>query len=89
MVEHKTWGGKLTENVVQAVARDVLMEALLRLDETNLYDPVLAVHDEIACEREIGKGSTKEFIALMSKVPEWAKGLPIKVEAWSETRYRK
>lgn len=84
-----TWGGKLTENVVQAVARDLVMEALLRLEKTGIYFPVLAVHDEIVGERNKEKGSTEEFEKIMSEVPEWASGLPIKVEAWSEDRYRK
>jgi DNA polymerase len=65
------------------------MEALLRLDNTKLYKPVLSVHDEIVCERPTVKGSTEEFLKIMSEVPTWAKGLPIKVEGWSEPRYRK
>lgn len=84
-----SWGGVLTENVVQAVARDLLMESLLRLDNTKLYRPILSVHDEIVCERDVKKGSTEEFVKIMSEVPSWAKGIPIKVEGWSEPRYRK
>lgn len=84
-----SWGGVLTENVVQAVARDLLMEALLRLDATGIYKPILSVHDEVVCERKKEVGSTEEFVKIMSEVPEWAKGLPIKVEGWSEPRYRK
>lgn len=81
-----TWGGKLTENVVQAVARDVLMEALLRLEERG-HRPVLAVHDEIVCERPDNGDVTMQGI--MAYAPDWADGLPIKVEGWSENRYRK
>lgn len=84
-----SWGGVLTENVVQACARDLLMEALLRLEESQIYKPILSVHDEIVCERKLGAGSTEEFVKLMSEVPQWAKGVPIKVEGWSEPRYRK
>jgi DNA polymerase len=83
-----TWGGKLTENVVQAVSRDLLYEALQRL-ESSTSKPVLAVHDEIVCERKQGVGDLKSFLNTMSLAPEWAKGLPIKVEGWSEKRYRK
>lgn len=84
-----SWGGVLTENVVQAVARDLLMEALLRLDDSGLYRPILSVHDEIVCERPIEKGNTNEFLEIMEQVPVWAEGIPIKVEGWSEPRYRK
>lgn len=84
-----SWGGVLTENVVQAVARDLLMESLLRLDESKIYKPILSVHDEIVCERDLKVGSTEEFLKIMSATPAWAKGCPIKVEGWSEPRYRK
>jgi DNA polymerase len=84
----KTWGGKLAENVVQAVARDLLMEAVSRLEMTE-SKPVLTVHDEIICERPEGQGSFEEFLKTMAMVPDWAKGFPIKVEGWSEKRYRK
>lgn len=83
-----TWGGKLTENVVQAIARDLLMESMLRL-EANGYPPVLAVHDEIICEVPKTKNDLKVFLKLMETPPAWAKGLPVKVEGWSEERYRK
>lgn len=83
-----TWGGKLAENVVQAVSADLLFEALGRLEKSG-SKPVLAVHDEIVAERKEGKGSTQEFIRTMSEVPKWAEGLPLKVEGWSAQRYRK
>jgi DNA polymerase len=85
----KTWGGKLTENVVQAVARDLLYEALDRLESSGSRLPVLPVHDEVVGERSADTGHLDEFISIMSEVPAWAKGLPIKVEGWSEKRYRK
>ncbi len=85
----KTWGGKLTENVVQAVARDCLKESLLRLEKQGISLPVLEVHDEDVGERKDGVGSNEEFVKTMSQVPTWAKGLPIKVEGWAEKRYRK
>lgn len=84
-----SWGGVLTENVVQAVARDLLMEALLRLDKDGRHKPILSVHDEIVCERPVNTSSLEHFLKIMAEVPEWAKGIPIKVEGWSEPRYRK
>lgn len=83
-----TYGGRLTENVVQAVARDFMAEALLRLDARG-YSVVLSVHDEGLTERKKGTGSLKEFVEIMETVPEWGKGCPIKVGAWVGERYRK
>jgi DNA polymerase len=61
----------------------------MRLEEAGESIPVLGVHDEGVCERKDGVGSLERFIDTMSIVPHWAKGLPIKVEGWSERRYRK
>jgi len=82
-----TWGGKLTENVVQAVARDCLYEKLLALEESEEHKPVLAVHDEGVAENE--KQNLQGFLKTFGEIPDWAPGLPIKVEGWAEKRYRK
>lgn len=89
----KTWGGKLTENVVQATARDLLYESLARLEHAGL-NPVLTVHDEIVCEvddntKEQTQAALYRFTRLMSEPPLWAKDLPIKVESWMGNRYKK
>lgn len=87
-----TYGGKLAENVTQAVARDCLSEAMLRLDADGF--PIVAhVHDEIVAEmhadhRFITHG-LDNFLDNMKLVPAWAKGLPIAVEGWVGRRYRK
>lgn len=88
-VRQHTWGGKLTENVVQAVARDLLMCSLLRLESEGISKPVLAVHDEIVAERQKGTGSIEVFLKTMAIVPDWAQGLPIKVAGWAGDRYKK
>jgi DNA polymerase len=82
------YGGTWTENVVQAIARDLLAEAMLRVEAAG-YPIVLHVHDEIACEVPIGFGSTDEFTRLMTRKPAWALELPIAAEAWSGPRYMK
>lgn len=78
----KTFGGKLFENIVQAIARDVLAEALLRLDLLN-YELVFHVHDEIIIEMDKNKDLTNEleiFRQVMCILPKWAE----KTETMSE-----
>jgi hypothetical protein len=86
--EDSSYGGKISENVTQAVARDILASALLRLEQHG-YNPVLHVHDEVVCEVPKGWGSVDELQEIMERVPTWAEGLPIAVEGWRGTRYRK
>lgn len=83
-----TYGGKLTENAVQAIARDVLAKAMLRVAAAG-YPIILHVHDEIVAEVPDGYGDLGEFGGLMAEVPPELAGCPIKVEAWSGPRYRK
>ena len=82
----QTYGGKLTENVVQAIARDFLAEAMLRVDAE--YPIVATVHDEILSEADSDK-SLEEFERLMEVVPAWGSGCPIAVEGYVAQRYRK
>ncbi len=88
--ETATYGGKLTENVVQAISRDLMAEAMIRIRRTGRWDIVLTVHDELVAERKnITNGTNKEFCDLMVQVPKWATNCPIKVEGWEGKRYRK
>lgn len=81
-----TYGGKLAENVTQATARDFMTDAMVRVEDAG-YDLLLTVHDELLAERE--GGSEAEFNQLMSAVPVWGDGMPIRVETWSGLRYQK
>lgn len=83
-----TYGGKLVENQVQAVARCVLSDAMLRVDEAG-YNIVFTVHDEIICEMPEGEGSVDEVIEIMSDAPEWTTDLPIAASGFEAKRYRK
>ena len=83
-----TFGGKLTENVTQAIARDLLAEAIPRAERAG-YAIVLHVHDEAIAEVDKDFGSIEEFESIMSKLPKWAKGCPVTAEGWIGERYKK
>lgn len=87
-VRLRTWGGKLTENVVQATARDILCNGLLNLDAAG-YPIILHVHDEVIAEVKEGWGSLEEFVSLLIKLPEWCADWPIKAAGWRGKRFRK
>lgn len=82
------WGGLLTENVVQATARDLMATAMMAL-EVKGYSVILSVHDEIISEVPDNFGSLDEMIDIMTRVPAWAKGCPINAEGKEGKRYRK
>lgn len=84
-----TYGGMLTENVVQAISRDLMIEAMIRV-ESKGYPIILTVHDEIVSEPDEGHGSLEEFCELMKgPVSSHFAGCPVNVEGWEGYRYRK
>jgi DNA polymerase bacteriophage-type len=84
----QTYGGKLVENIVQAIARDVLADAMLRLHRIG-YKIVMHVHDEVVSEMPEGKGSKQEVDKIMGTPIPWAKGLPLKAESYETFYYKK
>jgi len=84
----RTYGGKLAENVVQAVARDFMAESMVRVENAS-YNIVTTVHDEILCEIPEDFGSIEEFEKLMAINPPWGLDCPIAVEGWRGKRFKK
>ena len=83
----ETWGGKLTENLVQATARDCLKDAMLRLNEAG-YDIRGHVHDEVIVTCPMST-TVAEVADLMGKPIEWAPGLLLRADGYECEYYRK
>lgn len=84
----ETFGGKLVENIVQAIARDLLASAMINVANAG-YDIVFHVHDEIIAEVPDGQGSVDEMCKLMSINPDWADGIPLSADGYECEYYRK
>ncbi|QVD49047.1 DNA polymerase I [Escherichia phage UAE_MI-01] len=84
-----TYGGKLTENIVQALCRDILAWSMPGVEAAG-YEIVLSVHDELITEvPDTDDYTTEELCALMCDLPVWAKGFPLAAEGDIMYRYRK
>jgi DNA polymerase I-like protein with 3'-5' exonuclease and polymerase domains len=75
------WGGSVVENVVQALARIIVGEQMIKINDK--YRPVLTVHDAIVCvaTNEDKDNAIKFITDIMSTPPTWAEGLPVACEA--------
>lgn len=83
------YGGLIVENLVQAISRDIMAEAMLRVEAGGEYQILLSIHDEILAEALEGTGDVHDFEQLMAGVPLWADGCPIEAAGWTGQRYRK
>ena len=84
----ETYGPKLVENIVQGTARDLLAEAMLRVEEKG-YPIVMHCHDEIIAEVPEGVGSVDEMCEIMAVQPKWAEGLPLRADGFECRFYKK
>ncbi len=85
-----TYGGKLTENIVQAIARDLLAHSMLELDKKG-FEIVMHVHDEVACEihKSVADFKLETMCDIMSQPVKWAKGLPLAADGYLTPYYKK
>ena len=88
--EIDTYGGKLTENIVQAIARDLLASSMLQLEEAG-YFPVCHIHDECLVEvpAENAQAYYEEMARIMGNPPEWASDLPLRADGYTTPFYLK
>ena len=84
----ETYGPKLVENIVQGTARDLLAEAMLRVEKKG-YPIVMHCHDEIIAEVLEGSGSVDKMCEIMAVQPTWAEGLPLRADGYECNFYQK
>jgi DNA polymerase len=83
----ESYGPKFVENIVQAISRDILAEAMLRL-ATYGFKIVMHVHDEVVIEVPNKVSSVEEICRIMSKTPAWAKGLILNADGYECEFYK-
>jgi len=86
--KQRTYGGRLVENLVQAIARDCLAVSMARLDKAG-YEIVMHVHDEVVLDVPIGTGSVDHVTEIMGRPIDWAPGLPLKAAGFECEFYQK
>lgn len=84
----ETFGGKICENIIQAVARDVLVESMMRLHK-NGYKITMHIHDEVVLEVQDEVSSVEEVCRIMAITPNWAKDLPLNADGYECKFYKK
>jgi len=88
IVRETTYGGKLIENIVQGIARDVMREGTFAAEEAG-YPVHGTVHDELVTLRKLGEGSKHELEEVVCTLPDWTDGIPLNAEGFECERYRK
>ncbi len=88
MQREHLYGGLVAENDTQAIARDLLVNGMIKAEAAG-YEIVAHVYDEMIAEVPIGFGNLREFEKLICELPEWAEGMPLTAGGWHGKRYRK
>ena len=93
----RTYGGKIAENLTQAVARDIMAHAMVNAERRG-YQILMSIHDELLSEFpdnakdyrvHLYDDEPSPFQKIMTTKPEWAEGLPVNAETWDGPRYEK
>jgi len=84
-----TYGPRLVENIVQAIARDLLTEAILRIQKNPDCQIVAHVHDEIIIEADPDKVTLDDMVKAMCELPEWGEGLILNAAGFTNPYYMK
>lgn len=86
---HGTYGSKLFQGVVQGTAADLMYEGLVRAENEG-FPVVMSIHDEVVTEvPRATDEDVEDLCEIISELPEWAEGLPIKAEGWHGPRFTK
>lgn len=83
-----SYGPKFVENITQAIARDILCEAMDRLEKAG-YHIVMTVHDEVVLEVPEGESSVEEVCDIMKQNPDWLQGFPSACDGYECRFYKK
>lgn len=81
-------GGRLVENIIQAMARDLLVYGMLKAEEAG-FMMIGSVHDEGIAEQPVGENRLDEYCNVICTLPSWAKDVPLRAEGYTGKRYRK
>ena len=84
----ETYGGKLVENVVQAIARDCLAHSIEKVERAG-YRVIFHIHDEVCIECDADKASLDDVTRIMSEPVPWAPTLPLNAEGWVGQFFKK
>jgi hypothetical protein len=90
MMDFKLWGGVVTENASQGLARDIFSDMMLRVEAAG-YQCIMHVHDELIVEVDADKAelALQEIVGIMSTPPEWIPDIPLSAEGKIMTQYAK
>lgn len=88
--QDRLWGGTMTENVIQRMARDIIAPKVVELEEAGL-PLVFSAHDEVVLEVDESnkEEAREEAVRILTNAPEWANGLPLAVEGEFAYEYTK